>query len=113
MRGECIPDQTLNDIAKRIGGVLKTLQSPLIQELVEDVASRYQRACKKIVLNVALSQDAMQSRYTALKLPTPETKTAAPEFGIVMIPKSLTPYEKIRKVVQKRLWLKMKVYATA
>ena len=48
----------------------------------------------------------MQSRYTALKLPIPETKTAAPEFGIVMIPKSLTPYEKIHKVVRKRLWLK-------
>ena len=38
---ECIPDWTLNDIAKRIGGVLKTLQSPLVQELVEDVANRY------------------------------------------------------------------------
>jgi hypothetical protein len=45
---ESIPDWTLNGIARRIGAALKTLESALVKELVEDVGSRYKRACKKL-----------------------------------------------------------------
>jgi len=45
---ESIPDWTLNGIARRIGVALKTLESALVKELVEDVGRRYKRACKKL-----------------------------------------------------------------
>eukprot|EP00945_MAST-04E_sp_MAST-4E-sp1_P004103 g4103.t1 len=103
---ESIPDWTLNDISRRIGSALTTLDTPLVAELVQDVATRYQRACKKIVLNIALKSDAvMKSRYEALKLPPPPRQAPIPEFGSIIIPKSETPYKRIRHRVNKKLWL--------
>jgi dynein heavy chain len=103
---EAIPDWVLDDIAKRIGGSLAN-ETPLLNDLVDDVASRYARACKKIVLNVALKQDEdMRSRYELLKLPPPPEKERVPEFGIVIIPKSNVPYQKISNKIAKKIWLR-------